>query len=168
MNDIRKDFQILIKEFYPQERIDQKLSGGLHLVVVYDGIELISLRGIHCVKNADNSWHFGLPLKHGRCHRTGVAIPYKIFRFCDETMNQKLLNEIHEKGVVFIEQWLESHSQCSIIEKKRPGSQKPKEGTAPVLTINNATEAKTNGTIAKKKQWVDPPPLKKRAISRRH
>ena len=161
MSDIIKDFQVVIKEFYPIERNDKKLSGGLHVVIVCGSIELISLRGIYCTKNA-NRWFISLPQKFGTCHLTGERVPYKIFAFCNNAMNQKLLNEIRAKGEIFIEEWL---------EKKQTSLQKPNEAIdegGPTPPRNIAPEAKETASTARDKprpsiaakQWQDPPKKK--------
>lgn len=159
---------IEVIEFFPLGCDAEKdsLSGTLKIRLLDFGV---FIQGIH-VSKRKKSWFFSLPGRQGTRHDTGEIRRYSFIMFEDRTQQQELVQQIREKGRLFIEQRLADTEKPPIFPQGKP---KMSNGSSLTKARNPATEQKEKAMVAKPKslssiaakEWRDPPTRQSKARS---
>jgi hypothetical protein len=153
-------------EFYPISENERKgtLTGTIRIRLPDSGIHILGV----IAEKKKNSCSFKIPYKKGFCHKTGADTNFPVLSFEDKERQRLFMEAVKEKGTEFIEAWLlKSDSR----EKQPLNELKAREQVEVKETYEKPIEAK--GTVysqkliprVKKKEYRDPPPLKKRAMA---
>lgn len=102
---------IEIVDYYPLEPKQNDLAGNLRVRHIEKGIEIL---GVFVAKKK-NFWYFQLPGKKTKHVQTGQDVWYPHLDF-GQGENKKILQEIKDKGIVFIENWILNKEKPKVIE----------------------------------------------------
>lgn len=128
-------------EFFPLEINKDILTGTLKIRINY---EYVSKR--------DYSWQFILPGNTAVDDKTG-----KHFAFNSLEKQNELVKSIRLKGREFVESWM---SKNNTTNKKPQGENNSTEQVEIAKVNDSLIQPKQTTSIAKQKQWMDPPTRK--------
>lgn len=147
--------EIEVLNFYEIRRDDAKghLVGTLHIRLKEFGMNIKSI----WVNKRNNKYYIGFPSKTTFDHKTNKIVRYGVIMFDDPEKQAQILANIKIQGCEFIENYLKTNE---------PMTEPPKnfKKNKPKVKQNNQKKMPPPNAIKKiaTKEWVDPPPLKKK------
>lgn len=166
-----------ILEFFVQERDKHYLTGTMKVRLIdFDML----IMGIYVTKSK-TSWWFEMPFKTTRDKETNAKITYPVVTFLDREKTYILKSAIREKGIEFIQKYLQDNPYVDLEQESKPKSENQaklkvqerpeiKSDQKKSVEIQNEKKNINAAPIVKNSNiripapsssgWIEPPPLK--------
>lgn len=150
------------RAFYPAmfDPTKDKCKGSLHVTIRIGDIAF-DLRNVLVFKNGD-FFMVRLPFRAGQ--REGKTVNYPIFSLNDEPLHKKLINEIKEKGIPFVENFFRLNPMpITEVKNRRDNQGRHDQGNVVKEALNKPNPivfSTKSPTASKPKVFVDLPPRK--------